>query len=63
MPNTYWRLDAKESIFKNSAGAVIGRNKTDILTEKYNLREKKDLPAPGQYNAVFSEFSGAQVGV
>ena len=55
-------MDAKESIFKNSAAAVFGRNKTDILNEKYNLREKKDVPAPGHYNAVFSEFSGAQVG-
>ena len=55
-------MDAKESIFKNSAAAVFGRNKTDILNEKYNLREQKEVPAPGHYNSVFSEFSGAQVG-
>ena len=27
----YWRMDAKESIFRNSGAAIFGRNKTDIL--------------------------------
>ena len=57
-PNNYWALDAKESIFKNSAGAVIGRQKTDILNQKYGLKEAALVPAPGTYNNLFSEFTG-----
>ena len=51
-------MDAKESVFKNSAAVVFGRNKKDILKEKFNLKEKQHMPAPGHYNAGFSDFSG-----
>ena len=37
----------KESVFKNSAAVVFGRNKKDILKEKFNLKEKQHMPAPG----------------
>ena len=30
-PNSYWKMDASESIFKNAGSASIGRDKTDIL--------------------------------
>ena len=46
-PKNYWKMDAKESIFKNNGAAIFGRDKTDILKEKYHLREKAALPAPG----------------
>ena len=44
-PNTYkahsyWKMDAQESIFQNAGAASIGRDKTDILNKKYNMREK-----------------------
>ena len=51
-------MNAQESAFKNSAAVVFGRNKQDILKEKFNLKEKKLVPAPGFYNAGFSDFSG-----
>ncbi len=51
-------MDAKESIFRNSGAAMFGRDKTDILKEKYHLRERKQVPAPGQYNSGFSDFTG-----
>ena len=35
------------SVFKKSARAVIGRNKTDILNEKYHKRERDQVPGPG----------------
>lgn len=41
---------------------MFGRDKTDILKEKYHLRERKQVPAPGNYNAGFSDFSGLQMG-
>ena len=40
-------MDAKESIFKNSGAAIFGRDKSDILKEKYHLREKALVPSPG----------------
>jgi len=55
-------MDAKESIFRNSGAAMFGRDKTDILKEKYHLRERTQVPAPGKYNAGFSDFSGLQMG-
>lgn len=51
-------MDCKESIFKNNGAAIFGRDKTDILKQKYHIREKQQVPAPGQYNSAFSEFSG-----
>ena len=60
-PRNYWKMDAKESIFRNSGAAVFGRDKTDILREKYQLRERAQVPAPGNYNSQFSEFSGLPV--
>ena len=39
-PKTYWKMDATESIFKNTLATKFNRNKTDILKEKYNLKEK-----------------------
>ena len=51
-------MDAKESIFKNVGGAVFGKDKSDILKDKYHIREKSQVPAPGNYNSAFSEFSG-----
>ena len=30
-PRSYWKMDAKESIFQNAGAASIGRDKTDIL--------------------------------
>ena len=55
---TYWQMDAKESIFRNSGAAIFNRGRTDILKEKYHLRERSLVPAPGTYNNSFSEFSG-----
>ena len=53
-------MDAKESIFRNTGAAVFNRNRTDILKEKYHLKERSAVPAPGTYLAsTFSEFSGA----
>ena len=52
-------MDAKESIFRNTGAAVFNRNRTDILKEKYHLKERSAVPAPGTYNSTFSEFSGA----
>ena len=57
-PKNYWKMDAQESIFKNAGGAVFGRDKSDILKEKYGIKEKALVPAPGNYNSNFSEFSG-----
>ena len=57
-PKTYWKMDAKESVFRNSGAAIFGRDKTDILKQKYHLREMSDVPAPGKYDSNFSEFSG-----
>ena len=58
-PKTYWKMDAQESIFRNSGAAIFGRDKTDILYQKQYLREKKQVPAPGTYaGANFSDFSG-----
>lgn len=51
-------MDAKESVFKNSGAAIFGKDRSDILYKKYNLKEKQNLPAPGHYNSAFSEFSG-----
>ena len=51
-------MDAKESIFRNTGAAVFNRNRTDILKEKYHLKERSAVPAPGAYNSTFSEFSG-----
>ncbi len=51
-------MDAKESIFRNSGAAMFGRDKTDILKEKYHLKERLQVPAPGQYNSGFSDFTG-----
>lgn len=55
---TYWQMDAKESIFRNSGAAIFNRGRTDILKEKYHLKERSLVPAPGTYNNSFSEFSG-----
>jgi len=56
---SYWELDAKESIFRNSGAAIFNRDeKTDILNQKWNKRERLQGPAPGDYNNHFSEFSG-----
>lgn len=44
------------SVFKKSARCVIGRNKTDILNEKYHKRERDQVPGPGKY-ARFSDFN------
>jgi len=60
-PKTYWQMDAKESIFRNSGAAIFNRNRADILMEKYHLKEKSQVPAPGTYNSNFSEFSGVQL--
>ena len=51
-------MDAKESIFRNTGAAVFNRNRTDILKEKYHLKERSLVPGAGTYNAEFSEFSG-----
>jgi len=37
---SYWQMDAKESIFRNSGAAIFNRNRTDILKEKYHLKER-----------------------
>ena len=34
-------MDAQESIFQNAGVASFTKDKTDILNQKYNLREKK----------------------
>ena len=59
-PNkSYWKMDATESIFRNSGAAIFGRDKSDILFQKQHLREKKQVPAPGTYRgANFSDFTG-----
>lgn len=61
-PKSYWKMDAQESIFKNNGAAVFARDKTDILKQKYHIREKMQVPAPGNYNSAFSEFSGGVIG-
>lgn len=33
-PKSYWKMDAQESIFRNSGAAIFGRDKTDILYQK-----------------------------
>ena len=43
-------------VFKKNARCVIGRNRQDILNEKYHKRERDQVPGPGQY-ARFSDFN------
>lgn len=39
-PKTYWKMDAAESIRKNSGAHIFSKGKTDILQEKYHIKEK-----------------------
>ena len=53
-------MESKESIFRNSGAAIFNRGRTDILKERYHLKERSLVPAPGTYNNNHSEFSGHQ---
>ena len=45
----------EEDILNRAPRAAIGRNVFSVLDDKYNMREKKQVPGPGSY-ARFSDF-------
>lgn len=51
-PNTNFNQD---QIFHKTAHCVFGKQKVDILDEKWQKRELKQVPGPGAYQR-FSDF-------
>jgi hypothetical protein len=46
----------ERAIFRSGAKTVFGKNKLDILDQKYNISEMKQMPGPGTYKT-FSDFN------